>query len=371
MTREELEQESTAIRPERREFLGRAAAAMAIGAGGISAGTTSAGAADPIAPAPSKRHQTPLAEVAGKVAFVTGGSSGIGLGLVRSLAAAGMKVVFTYLNDAHRDETLAYFKDTPAQVHALKLDVTDRDGMVRAADEAENTFGRVHLLCNNAGIGLRAPASSASFKDWDWGLGVNLGGVVNGVAVFVPRIRAHGEGGHILTTASSASLAVGGKVGVYVTSKFAVMGLMESLREELDGENIGVSVFCPGLVRSHIVESERNRPAALANEGEKPVPAPSPADAAAMQPYMAVAMDPLEAGGLVLRGIRQNDLYIFTHQEFETVVRERSEAMLASFPVEPAPKARAEIVKTYTPDIYRRERDRRLAERRKAKRRST
>ncbi|MGH8264824.1 MAG: SDR family NAD(P)-dependent oxidoreductase [Steroidobacterales bacterium] len=334
---------------------------MAVASGMSFAGrATEAPAAVPSA----KKHQTPMAEVRDKVAFVTGGSSGIGLGLVRTFAVAGMKVVFTYLNDKHRDQTLAYFKDQPERVHALKLDVTDRDGMARAADEAEKVFGHVHVVANNAGIGIRSPAASASYKDWDWGLGVNLGGVVNGVATFVPRMRAHGKGGHILTTASSASLCVGGKVGVYITSKFAVMGLMESLREELDGENIGVSVFCPGLIRSNIVESERNRPAELANEGPKPPP-PSPADITAMQRFMDVAMDPMEAGALVLEGIRRNDLYIFTHQEFEPIVRERADAMLASFPADPAPAARAEIVKSYTPDIYWRERDRRLAERRK------
>jgi NAD(P)-dependent dehydrogenase (short-subunit alcohol dehydrogenase family) len=370
MTRDPREHDSIAARPARREFLERAAAVVAMGAGAVCIGAAAAGpvaaATKAQAPADAKRHQTPLADVSGKVAFVTGGSSGIGLGLVRVLAAAGMKVVFTYLNEAHRDETLGFFKDSPAQVRALKLDVTDRDAMARAADEAERVFGKVHLLCNNAGIGLRAPAESASYKDWDWGLGVNLGGVVNGIATFVPRIRAHGEGGHVLTTSSSAGLVAGGKVGVYVTSKFAVVGLMESLREELDGEKIGVSVFCPGLVRSHIAESERNRPAGLANEGAKPVPPPSPADLAAMNQFMAAAMDPLEAARLVLEGIRRNDLYILTHQEFEGVVRERFEAMLASFPVERAPRARSEIVKLYTPDIYRRERDRKLAERRKA-----
>ncbi len=347
----------------RRQFLGQAAAAVAVGAGG---GLLSAASAT-ASPAKAPPHQTPLADVKEKVAFVTGGSSGIGLGLVRVFVAAGMKVVFTYLNADHRNETLAYFKDNPERLHAIRLDVTDRDAMARAADEAEQVFGNVHLLCNNAGIGLRAPASSATYKDWDWGLGVNLGGVVNGIATFVPRIRAHGKGGHVLTTASSASLNAGGKVGVYVTSKFAVMGLMESLREELEGENIGVSVFCPGLVRSNIVQSERNRPPELANENAKPLPPPSPADQAGFQRFMDLAMDPLEAGALVLKGIRGNDLYIFTHQEFEGVVRERSEAMLASFPVEPAPRARAEIVKTYTPDIYRLERDRKLAERKKKK----
>src|SRR5882672_7218591 len=317
MSRKHLLHERSAVNAGRREFLGQAAAAMAVGAsGGLFSADAAAAALQPLPP-----HQTPLADVKNKVAFVTGGSSGIGLGLVRVFVAAGMKVAFTYLNADHRNETLGYFKDNPERVHAIRLDVTDRDAMARAADEAEQVFGHVHLLCNNAGIGLRSPASSASYKDWDWGLGVNLGGVVNGVATFVPRMRAHGEGGHVLTTASSASLVCGGKVGVYITSKFAVLGMMESLREELDGENIGVSVFCPGLVRSNIVESERNRPAELANEGPK-LPPPSPADITAMQRFMDAGMDPMEAGALVLGGIRRNDLYIFTHQEFEPIVRE-------------------------------------------------
>jgi NAD(P)-dependent dehydrogenase (short-subunit alcohol dehydrogenase family) len=345
---------------------------LAVGAGGVLAGETRAvESADAATAGTAKKHQTPLADVAGKVAFITGGSSGIGLGMARAFAAAGMKVVFTYLNEAHRDEALGFFKDGHAEVHALKLDVTDRDGMVRAADEAERVFGKVHLVCNNAGIGLFAGAAGATYKDWDWGLGVNLGGVINGVATFVPRIRAHGEGGHIMATSSSAGLVAGGKVGVYVTSKFAVVGMMESLREELDGENIGVSVYCPGLVRSNIAQSARNRPAELANDNSKSARPPSPADQTAMQRFFAVSMDPLTAGELVLRGIRQNDLYILTHQEFEGAVRERSEAMLASFPVERAPPERAEVVRSYTTDIYRRERDRKLAERRRTKPRPT
>jgi NAD(P)-dependent dehydrogenase (short-subunit alcohol dehydrogenase family) len=377
MSREYSRHSKSAPRRARREFLQRAAAVLAATAGSAIAGgsltTRSAMAADGAAPPPDKNHKTPLADVTGKVAFITGGSSGIGLGMVRAFAAAGMKVAFTYLNDAHRDETLAFFKDSHAEVHAIHLDVMDRDAMVRAADEAQSVFGKVHLLCNNAGIGLRAGAATATYKDWDWGLGVNLGGIINGVTTFVPRIRAHGEGGHIMATSSSAGLVAGGKVGVYVTSKFAVVGMMESLREELDGENIGVSVYCPGLVRSNIVQSERNRPAELANDAAKtnpPLP-PSPADQSAMQRFFAASMDPLEAGELVLRGIRQNDLYILTHQEFETVVRERSEALLASFPTEPAPRERVEIVRTYTTDIYRRERDRKLAQRRRSKHHTT
>jgi NAD(P)-dependent dehydrogenase (short-subunit alcohol dehydrogenase family) len=354
---------------ERRQFLqgsslGVAAAATAAFSSLLSAPADAAGAPAPSpASAAPGAHQRPRAEVRGKVAFITGGSSGIGLGMAQAFSEAGMKVIFSYLNEAHRDEALTHFKPDNAGVHALKLDVTDRDAMQRAADEAERVFGKVHLLCNNAGIGLRTQAKDASYKDWDWGLGVNLGGVVNGLVTFLPRMRAHGEGAHVLTTGSSASL-VAGNVGVYVASKFAVMGLMESLRDELDGQNIGVSIFCPGLVKSNIAASERNRPAELRVEG---APTPNAETAAQMAEFMrrfaAVGMEPLEAGRLVLAGVRHNDLYILSHGEFRGVMRERAEALMASLPTAPPPPARAALTRTYTTTIYARERDWRLRER--------
>jgi NAD(P)-dependent dehydrogenase (short-subunit alcohol dehydrogenase family) len=304
----------------------------------------------------------PLAEVNGKVAFITGGSSGIGLGMARAFSAAGMKVIITYRREQHRDEALKLLGPDNAGVHALKLDVTDRDGFARAADEAEKLFGKVHLLASNAGVGIRAGVAEATFKDWDWGLGVNLGGVINGITTLLPRMRAHGEGAHVLTTASSAGLIAGGGVGIYSTSKFAILGLMESLREEVEGQDVGVSVYCPGLVKSNLFESEKMRPADLVNEVAKPstVP-PSAEEVAMMRKFMNLAMDPVTAGEEVLAGIRRNDLYILTHQEFEQPVRDRMEALLASFPLEKAPNARAAIAKRFVSDLYARERDRRLA----------
>ena len=304
----------------------------------------------------------PLAEVNGKVAFITGGSSGIGLGMARAFSAAGMKVIITYRREQHRDEALKLLGPDNAGVHALKLDVTDRDGFARAADEAEKLFGKVHLLASNAGVGIRAGVAEATFKDWDWGLGVNLGGVINGITTLLPRMRAHGEGAHVLTTASSAGLVTGGGVGIYSTSKFAILGLMESLREEVEGQNVGVSVYCPGLVKSNLFESEKMRPADLVNEVAKPstVP-PSAEEVAMMRKFMNLAMDPVTAGEEVLAGIRRNDLYILTHQEFEQPVRDRMEALLASFPLEKAPNARAAIAKRFVSNLYARERDRRLA----------
>lgn len=298
---------------------------------------------------------TPLADVRGKVAFITGGSSGIGLGMARAFSAAGMKVVFTYRRDDHRDEALALLGRDNAGVHAIRLDVTDRAAFARAADEAERVFGRVHLLVCNAGVGIRAGAAEATFKDWDWGLGVNLGGVINGITTLLPRMRAHGEGAHVVVTSSSAGLIAGGKIGIYVTSKFAVVGLMESLREEVEGENVGVSIFCPGFVKSNLVESEKGRPGELVNEIPKPsTNAPSPEEEAMMRKFMAVAMDAVEAGRHVLEGVKRNDLYIFTHQEFEQPVRERMEALLGAFPVTKAPGARAAVAKRFMTDMYAR-----------------
>lgn len=295
-------------------------------------------------------QQAPLAEVRGKVALVTGGSSGIGLGLARAMRAAGMKVGFTWRREDHRDQALDLLGRDDPEILPVQLDVTDRAGWNDAAAQVEHAFGRVHLLACNAGVGIRAGAAEATFKDWDWGLGVNLGGVINGITVMLPRMRAHGEGAHVLATCSSSGLVAGGGIGVYITSKFAVMGLMESLRDELVGTSVGVSVFCPGFVRSNLIESEKMRPAALVNEIEKPSTlAPSANDEALMRKFMAAAMDPLAAGERVLEGIRRNDFYIFTHQEFEQPVRERMQAMLASFPREPAPAARAMMAKRFMP----------------------
>ena len=294
--------------------------------------------------------QKPLASVKGRTAFVTGGSSGIGLGIARALSAAGMKVAFTYRSAAHRDAALASFpRDNPG-LQAIALDTTDRDAMARAADEVERAFGPVHLLCNNAGVGLPALLSDVSWRDWDWAMDVNINGVFNGVRTFLPRMLEHGEGAHIMATSSSAGI-VAGTLGVYATTKFAVVGMMESLRAEMVGRNIGVSVFCPGLVRSEIFAFERNRPAAHGAVRGHSAPPPLLAGSGPVD-LMGSAMDPLEAGRQVLQGIRRNDLYILSHPEFEPVVRERAKLLLGSFSKQPVPAARRLVTRAIIPDIY-------------------
>jgi NAD(P)-dependent dehydrogenase (short-subunit alcohol dehydrogenase family) len=298
-----------------------------------------------------KAVETPLADVRGKTAFITGGSSGIGLGMARAFSAAGMKVVFTYMRAEHRDAALAQFPAGNAGVHAIRLDTTDREGFVRAAEEAEARFGHVHLLANNAGVGLPAHISTCSYQDWDWAMDVNINGVFNGIHTFLPRMLAHGEGAHIVTTSSSGGL-IAGSLGVYCTTKFALVGLMESLRVELAGRNVGVSVFCPGLVKTQIFDSNRNRPAAhgQSSAGEvqpQGLPGAPPVD------LMAGAMDALEAGEKVLAGVRNNDLYILSHGEFAAAVRDRAEAMALSFSKDAVPPQRKAATDTFTPDIYR------------------
>lgn len=305
-----------------------------------------------------------MKNIEGKVAFITGGASGMGLGMARVFSKAGMKIVIADIRRDNLNSAMEHFRGDNTGVHALQVDVADRAAMARAADEAERVFGKVHVLCNNAGVGIVGPILDATYDDWDWGMGVNLGGVINGVQTFASRIRKHGEGGHIVTTASMSGL-LGGVAGIYATAKYAVVGFMETLRPELEPYDIGVSVFCPGLVNTNIHEVEMLRPTQYGNTNYR---APAEKRAQFMKTkILPSGMDPLEAGERVLRGIRRNDLYILTHPEYEPGLRERFAAILASFPVEgPPPPARvaAEAVVLRHP-MFAAERDRLLRERAK------
>ena len=275
-----------------------------------------------------------MERIEGRVAFVTGGASGIGLGMAKAFAKAGMKVVVADVRDDHLGQARTWFDEAGlgASVHLVKLDVTDRAAYAAAADEAERVFGKVHVLCNNAGIGISSPVGEASYADWDWGVDVNLNGVFNGVHTFLPRIRAHGEGGHIVNTASMGGILQYSRSGVYVTTKFAVVGLSEALRAELEGEPIGVSAFCPGGVRSNIREYEKTRPERYAATAPAAAPA-GPPPGFTMTDELRAALGSLtteaeEAGEIVLKGIRDDALYIFTAPEFRPGVSERFEAIL-------------------------------------------
>jgi len=253
----------------------------------------------------------------GRVALVTGGASGIGYGLVQNFLKLGMKVVIVDFNRDYLQEVqqaLAGRND----VHFVQADVGDRDQVRAAADQAIRKFGKIHVLCNNAGVGGGGDTHDPDFDAWDRALRVNVGGVVNGTKIIVPLILSHGEGGHIVNTSSMAGvvpLPLPG-LGAYQTAKFAIRGFTESLRMSLAPHGIGVSCLFPGGARTRIVEAS----------------ARDEAGRAAARETTASWMDPVELGAYVVEGIRNNAGYILTHSEFRDEVRELYEMLDAAFP---------------------------------------
>lgn len=329
----------------RREFLGGSAlsvgAGLLVGTAGMQAGAAQAPAVAPAA--------APLRDVAGKVAFITGGSSGIGLGQARVFHEAGMKVAIGYIRDDQIEEALSHFTTGRDRVLAIKANVTDRDAMRAAADEIEAKFGGVHLLSNNAGIGLWTPVSEVDGGTFDQTMAVNVTGVYNGILEFLPRMRKRGQGGHVISTSSGAGLQGSSGATVYVASKFAVVGMMEGLRREMETANepIGVSVFCPGAVNTNIFQISDNLNASFE---DAQLPEGVERDETRSRALVERGMDPLEAARIVLEGIRNNDLYILSHSNLAAVLHERHEAIEAAIPG-PAPAAGAGS------SMYARERD--------------
>ena len=277
-----------------------------------------------------------MKDLDGKVAFVTGGASGIGLGIARKLVEAGMKVVIADLRQDHIDEALGWFEDRQQgrSVHFILLDVTHRAAMAAAADETEEVFGKLHVAVNNAGVGIEGPLKEATYDDWDFGLAVNLGGVVNGVQTFVPRIRKHGEGGHVVNTASLAGLVVmPSHMAMYATAKTAVVALSEAIRGELAQEGIGVSVLCPGPIKSNIHQLSQNRPEQFKASGAFA----DAADRLGQRQVSDLWMEPEQVGEMVVRAIRNDEPYIITHGEWADAVKARYEAVMAAMPSETNP----------------------------------
>lgn len=253
----------------------------------------------------------------GKVAFVTGGASGIGFGLVRNFLKLGMKVAVVDFNPEHLAEVRRDLQDHKDALF-VQADVGDRDQVRKAAEQTLQAFGKLHLLCNNAGVGGGGNVEDEDFEGWDRAMRVNLGGVVNGIKIIAPLMIRQGEGGHIVNTASMAGIAplpLPG-LGCYQTCKFAVRGLSESLRLSMAPHGIGVSCLFPGGTRSRIVAGGKTDPESLERANN----------------MMVGWMDPLELGERVVEGIRANARYILTHSEFRDEVLELGALMADAFP---------------------------------------
>jgi NAD(P)-dependent dehydrogenase (short-subunit alcohol dehydrogenase family) len=263
-----------------------------------------------------------LADLAGKVAVVTGGASGIGKGIAARLRAEGAQVVIA---DIQADALEAAAAELGAD--GVPTDVSDPASVQALAAAVLDRYGAVHVVCNNAGIGPMAPMADLTLDDWHWMLGVNLWGVIHGIHTFLPILKANREGGHIVNTASMAGLVAQPRLGAYAAAKFGVVGLSEVLAAELaaDRSLVGVSVLCPGTVHTSIGTSSRNRPPGLPDAGFKDIDIELEDNPRYRWIY------PEEAGAVVVRAIKRGDLYALTHPDWYPQVAGRHAAIAAAF----------------------------------------
>src|SRR5580693_2631174 len=273
-----------------------------------------------------------MRELADKTAFVTGGASGIGFALGRAFAEAGMKVMLADIETDALAGAVANLREFGPNVRGVTCDVADPISVERAAKASYEAFGNVHVVCNNAGVAAAGGIDNISLDNWRWVLDVNLMGVLHGIQTFLPHIRAHAEGGHIVNTASMAGMNSGLGFSPYSASKFAVVNMSEGLAMQVAPLGIGVTVLCPGFARTRIWESGRNRPGRY---GATQIPDPGSAAgklAAQLAELGQAGLDPSEVAAQVLTAIREDELYVFTHfsADWRAELAERFTAILTA-----------------------------------------
>ncbi len=272
-----------------------------------------------------------MKDLAGKTAFVTGAASGIGLGIATAFAQAGVKVMLCDIEADALAKAVEGLKTTNADVEGVRADVSLKAELKAAADATIARYGKVHILVNNAGVGGGGPYGAWTEAGWDWTIGVNLMSVVWGIEIFGPLLEQHGEGGHIVSTASIAGLVSFGSVPYNVT-KYGVVALSEGLRPELAPRGIGVSVLCPGFIRTHIIDSWRNLPRRFGPSIDAAPPAgPRLEQIKMITERVAHGIDPIYVGELVREGVEKNWPYIFTDPEFEPMIEARFAAIKEGF----------------------------------------
>ena len=247
-------------------------------------------------------------DIAGKVAIVTGAASGVGLGIATALAEAGAKVALADIQKEAVEQAAHGLAATGKTVVPVVIDVTDDSSVAAAAREVERAFGKLHIACNNAGVALHGTKLvDVRLDEWDWVIRVNVYGVIHGIRHFVPAIQKHGEGGHVVNTASVSGLHMrrGTNQGAYSMSKYAVVALSEALEIELDGTNVGVTVLCPGPVNTNIADGAKNRPERMGGAFHRAQ------DAYLRERLSREGLAPLEAGRKVAGAIRDGQFYLF------------------------------------------------------------
>ncbi len=270
-----------------------------------------------------KKEGERMRDLKDKVAVVTGGASGIGLGIGRALAAEGAHVIVADVEEGPAGAAAEELAATGIRSLAVSCDVSDRTSVEALADRAWREFGRVDVLCNNAGVGVFSPVADTPAKDLEWVFSVNILGVWNGCSVFVPRFRKGGGPAHILNTGSEHSLDIPFPgMGIYTATKHAVLALSDVMRRELESDRIGVSILCPGAVRTEIWNAGRTRPERFGG------PQRSPEE---FRNALASGMDPDEVGRLAVEGIRRGDFFILSHPQVRGIVEARYKELLAAF----------------------------------------
>ena len=267
-------------------------------------------------------------DFAGRTAFITGGASGAGFGQAKVFGRAGCKVCIADIRGEAAAKAIGDLRGEGIECHAIELDITDREAFASAADEAERALGPVTMLFGTAGVSIFGPLENATYDDYDWIFGVNLGGNINLMQTFVPRMIGHGLGGHIVNTASLGAFFANSGSGIYSASKFAVHGLSMAMRDALKGYGIGVSVLCPANIKSNIAESIRTRPEKYGASGY----AVDEREIAALHEIYSQGMEPEELAGHVKAAIEENRFYIIPYPEARPMLESIFQQALDALP---------------------------------------
>jgi NAD(P)-dependent dehydrogenase (short-subunit alcohol dehydrogenase family) len=272
-----------------------------------------------------------MKDFAGKAAFITGGAGGIGLAMARVFGQRGMKVAIADVEADACARAVETLRREGITAIGITCDVSDREALAAANTRTFAEFGKVHLLCNNAGVSRAGPVETIESSDWDWVIGVHLTGLVHGLQLFLPHMKAHGKEGHIVNTASINGVAGAPLAGPYSATKFAVVGLSEVLAAELAETPIGVSVLCPSWVKTRMLDNGRNRPARFGGPIRPSADRSNAERNARYAKALESGLDPVRVAQLVVSAIEARRLFVFTHPETRAAVERCHELMVESF----------------------------------------